>query len=106
MYIDFGQQRPDGLAVGGDQRVISGGENADPFLFRQGENAAGRFPGDGIGPDWETPIEETIEALSELMEEGKIKAIGLSNVYGWQVSMANEKAAALGKPLFAAVQNQ
>lgn len=56
--------------------------------------------------DWNTPIEETIAALAELQEQGKIRSYGLSNAYAWQVAMANEKAAAMGKPLFAAVQNQ
>lgn len=31
-------------------------------------------------PDPHTPIEETVEALSELVKEGKVKYIGLSNV--------------------------
>lgn len=56
--------------------------------------------------DWNTPIEETIEALNELMDEGKIKAIGLSNAFAWQVAMANEKAIAMGRKPFSALQNQ
>lgn len=56
--------------------------------------------------DWNTPIEETIEALAELMEEGKVRAIGLSNAFAWQVAMANEKAIAMHKPTFSALQNQ
>ncbi len=33
--------------------------------------------------DWNTPIEETLQVLSDLIYEGKIRASGLSNVFGW-----------------------
>uniref|UniRef100_UPI002729B33C aldo/keto reductase n=1 Tax=uncultured Faecalibaculum sp. TaxID=1729681 RepID=UPI002729B33C len=56
--------------------------------------------------DWNTPVEETVKTLAALQEEGKIRAYGLSNASAWQVAMANEKALAMGKPVFAAVQNQ
>ena len=45
--------------------------------------------------DWNTPIEETLQVLSDLIDEGKIRASGLSNVFGWQAAMACEKVAAL-----------
>lgn len=35
-------------------------------------------------PDYETPIEETAQAMKELHDEGKIKAIGVSNYTGAQ----------------------
>lgn len=34
--------------------------------------------------DYETPIEETMEALNELVQSGKVRAIGASAMYGYQ----------------------
>lgn len=39
-------------------------------------------------PDYETPIEESLEALDDLVRQGKILYIGLSNYYAWQVCKA------------------
>ncbi|GAA5149063.1 aldo/keto reductase [Microbacterium pseudoresistens] len=39
-------------------------------------------------PDPETPIEETIDALDDLVREGKIRYYGHSNFTGWQVAEA------------------
>jgi aryl-alcohol dehydrogenase-like predicted oxidoreductase len=36
-------------------------------------------------PDGETPIEETLEALSEAVQQGKVRYIGCSNFAGWQL---------------------
>lgn len=40
-------------------------------------------------PDPDTPIEETLRALEELVQQGKVRAIGASNFAGWQVAEAN-----------------
>lgn len=34
--------------------------------------------------DYETPIEETMEALNDLVKQGKVRAIGASAMYGYQ----------------------
>ena len=34
--------------------------------------------------DYDTPIEETMEVLNELVQEGKVRAIGASAMYGYQ----------------------
>ena len=34
--------------------------------------------------DYETPIEETMEALNELVQSGKVRALGASAMYGYQ----------------------
>lgn len=34
--------------------------------------------------DYETPIEETMETLNELVQEGKVRALGASAMYGYQ----------------------
>lgn len=39
-------------------------------------------------PDYSTPIEESLEALNDLVRQGKILYIGLSNYYAWQVCKA------------------
>ena len=36
-------------------------------------------------PDPHTPIEETLAALDELVQEGKVRYLGSSNLAGWQV---------------------
>ncbi len=56
--------------------------------------------------DWNTPVEELVEALDELKKEGKIRSYGLSNAWPWPIAMANEKAIARGMAPFATVQNQ
>ncbi len=41
------------------------------------------------GPDWFTPMEETMRALDDLVRAGKVRYIGCSNYYGWQIVKAN-----------------
>jgi aryl-alcohol dehydrogenase-like predicted oxidoreductase len=53
-------------------------------------------------PDGVTPIEETIGALAELADEGKVRAFGVSNVDAAQL----RTAAAAGGERLAAVQNE
>lgn len=50
------------------------------------------------GPDPFTPIEETMSALHDLIRAGKVRYIGCSNLYGWQMVKANAAARALGGP--------
>lgn len=57
-------------------------------------------------PDPETPIGETLEALGELVREGKVRALGCSNFSAEQLVEANRVADELGTPRFAAVQNE
>jgi aryl-alcohol dehydrogenase-like predicted oxidoreductase len=40
-------------------------------------------------PDSETPIAETLDAMNQLMDEGKVRYIGCSNFAGWQISDAD-----------------
>lgn len=40
-------------------------------------------------PDEATPIEETLDALGDLVREGKVRYIGHSNFTGWQVAEAH-----------------
>jgi aryl-alcohol dehydrogenase-like predicted oxidoreductase len=56
-------------------------------------------------PDPVTPVEETIAALHELVDEGKIRYLGHSNFSGWQLADAAHIAAAAGHPPFISAQN-
>lgn len=55
-------------------------------------------------PDPETPIEETLRALEELVQSGKVSYVGSSNFFGWQVAEADHLASALGTSRFVAAQ--
>src|SRR5438067_844770 len=37
-------------------------------------------------PDWDVPIEETLEAMDRLVRAGKVRYPGTSNYAGWQVA--------------------
>jgi aryl-alcohol dehydrogenase-like predicted oxidoreductase len=41
------------------------------------------------GPDPNTPMEETMRALDDLVRTGKVRYIGCSNLYAWQIMKAN-----------------
>jgi aryl-alcohol dehydrogenase-like predicted oxidoreductase len=56
-------------------------------------------------PDPETPIEATLEALSALVEEGKVRAIACSNFAGWQLADADWSSRTRGLARFVAVES-
>ncbi|WP_334170785.1 aldo/keto reductase [Sinomonas sp.] len=56
-------------------------------------------------PDPETPIEETLSALDDLVHEGKVRYIGHSNRAGWQVAEAEFAARIGGYTPFVSSQN-
>jgi len=53
-----------------------------------------------------TPIEETMEALHDIVKAGKARYIGASSMYAWQFARAQEVARANGWTRFIAMQNQ
>jgi aryl-alcohol dehydrogenase-like predicted oxidoreductase len=57
-------------------------------------------------PDPATPIEETLGALTELVKEGKVRAIGSSNLQAWQVVDADWISRTHGLAAFATAQNE
>ena len=57
-------------------------------------------------PDENTPIEETLAALDELITEGKVRYIGHSNLDGWQVADAEYTAQLGSHPKFISAQNE
>ena len=56
-------------------------------------------------PDPDTPIEETLAALTELVHEGKIRYLGSSNLTGWQIADADWTASSSGYERFISAQN-
>jgi aryl-alcohol dehydrogenase-like predicted oxidoreductase len=56
-------------------------------------------------PDPETPIEETLCALDDLVRSGKVRYIGCSNFAGWQLVEAHWIAASKGLTPFISAQN-
>jgi aryl-alcohol dehydrogenase-like predicted oxidoreductase len=55
--------------------------------------------------DDETPIEETMEALDDVVRSGKARYIGASSMYAWQFAKAQHTAAARGWTRFVSMQN-
>jgi len=55
--------------------------------------------------DDETPIEETMEALNDVVRSGKARYIGASSMYAWQFAKAQHVAASAGTSRFVAMQN-
>ncbi|MER6948547.1 aldo/keto reductase [Nonomuraea sp. NPDC000554] len=55
--------------------------------------------------DDETPIEETMEALHEVVRSGKARYIGASTMWAWQFSKAQHVAEANGWTRFVSMQN-
>ena len=56
-------------------------------------------------PDAETPIEETLGALDDVVRQGKVRYIGCSNFAGWQLIDANHIAQQRGFARFISAQN-
>jgi aryl-alcohol dehydrogenase-like predicted oxidoreductase len=57
-------------------------------------------------PDGVTPIEETLGALEELVEKGKVRHVGSSNFSAAEVRGADEVARARGASAFVSAQNE
>jgi aryl-alcohol dehydrogenase-like predicted oxidoreductase len=56
-------------------------------------------------PDPRTPVEETIDALDELVREGKVRYTGSSHFTGWQVADTDWIARSTGRNRFISAQN-
>ena len=55
--------------------------------------------------DYETPIEETMEALHDIVKSGKVRHIGASSMYAWQFAKAQHVAETRGWTKFISMQN-
>ncbi len=55
--------------------------------------------------DYETPIEETMEALHDVVKSGRARYIGASSMYAWQFAKAQHVAETHGWTKFVSMQN-
>ncbi len=55
--------------------------------------------------DYETPIEETMAALHEVVKSGKVRYIGASSMWAWQFAKAQHTAQSNGWTQFISMQN-
>jgi 1-deoxyxylulose-5-phosphate synthase len=55
--------------------------------------------------DYETPIEETMAALHDVVQSGKARYIGASSMYAWQFAKAQHVAESAGSSKFVSMQN-
>ncbi|MEW1829805.1 aldo/keto reductase [Streptomyces sp. NPDC088196] len=56
--------------------------------------------------DDETPVEETMEALHDVVKAGKVRYLGASSMYGWQFAKLQHAAELGGWTRFVSMQNQ
>src|SRR3954451_11346883 len=56
--------------------------------------------------DDDTPVEETMEALHDIIKAGKVRYLGASSMYAWQFAKLQHAAALGGWTRFESMQNQ
>jgi len=82
------------------------------YIFAAVEASLSRLKTDWIDlyqlhrPDPDTPIEETLRALNALVEQGKVRYIGCSNLAAEQLIEAHETAERLGLKQFVSSQDE
>ena len=54
--------------------------------------------------DYNTPLYDILEGLNEVIDEGKVKYIGISNCFAWQLAKANAMAEKEGFKKFVSIQ--
>jgi aryl-alcohol dehydrogenase-like predicted oxidoreductase len=89
--------------------VTGGSKGSRAHVRRAVEDSLRRLRTDWIDlyqlhtPDPSTPIEETLDALADLVREGKVRYIGHSNFSGWRIAEAEYAADGVR---FVSAQNQ
>lgn len=79
--------------------VLGGAKASRTAIRRSVEGSLRRLRTDWIDlyqlhtPDPSTPIDETLDALADLVREGKVRYVGHSNFSGWQIAEADYAAA-------------
>lgn len=95
-----------GMRIGDDPRRMGGSRR---WIMRAVEDSLSRLGTDYIdlyqfhAPDADTPIDETLRALDDLVTQGKVRYIGNSNFAGWQIADADWIGA--GGTRFVSAQN-
>jgi aryl-alcohol dehydrogenase-like predicted oxidoreductase len=93
----------------GEGAYLRGG--ARRYIVKAVEDSLRRLQTDHIDlyqmhvPDPETPIEETLRALDDLVRAGKVLYIGNSNFAGWQIADADWTSRTGGLERFVSAQN-
>ena len=101
-----------GMDMGGANGPDWGARASRRYVRRAVEASLRRLGTDHIDlyqlhqPDLVTPIEETLEALTELVTEGKVRYVGCSNFAAWEVVDAHWTAATAGLRPFVSAQNE
>jgi aryl-alcohol dehydrogenase-like predicted oxidoreductase len=94
----------------GDGPYSAGGSRR--YVMRAVEASLRRLGTDYIdlyqmhAPDPTTPIEETLDALTDLVHQGKVRYLGSSNFSGWQIADAEWTSRTRGFAHFACAQNE
>jgi aryl-alcohol dehydrogenase-like predicted oxidoreductase len=89
----------------------AGAKGGRSYIRRAVEESLRRLRTDHIDlyqlhtPDPQTPIAETLEALHELVVEGKVRYLGHSNLSGWQLAEADHVARQRSFTRFISAQN-
>lgn len=112
----LGAKRNDVLISSKARMRIGDGPNDEGasryHIIRECERSLKRLKRDHIDiyfmHEWDglTPLDETLEALHTLREQGKIRYIGCSNLPSWQVADAHWTARTLGLEGFASAQDE
>jgi aryl-alcohol dehydrogenase-like predicted oxidoreductase len=89
-----------------------GARGSRGYILRAVEGSLRRLGTDYIDlyqihtPDPETPIDETLAALDDLVRSGKVRYLGNSNFSGWEIADADWTARTSGRTPFISAQNQ
>lgn len=100
-----------GLDLKGINGPDWGARGSRRYILKAVESSLKRLNTDWIdlyqyhAPDPATPIDETLAALDQLVQSGKVRYIGHSNFAGWQVAEAEYVARQLGSTRFISAQN-
>ncbi|MGC5627496.1 aldo/keto reductase [Georgenia sp. Z1344] len=100
-----------GMKAHDDEGPDFGARGSRRHVKRSVEHSLRRLQTDRIDlyqyhtPDADTPIDETISALDDLVREGKVLYVGHSNLAGWQIADAAHVAESLGGVQFVSAQN-
>lgn len=96
-----------GMELGPEAKGLS-----RPYILRAVEDSLKRLQTDHIDlyqshkDDPDTPIEETLGAFAELIQQGKVRAIGASNYSGQRLSEALRLSRECGLPAYQCLQPQ
>jgi aryl-alcohol dehydrogenase-like predicted oxidoreductase len=91
---------------------ITGAKGSRAYIRAAVEGSLTRLKTDHIDlyqqhtPDPDTPIDQTLEALDELVREGKVRSVGSSNFSAEQIAEADAVAGRIGTIRFISVQDE